>query len=50
LNTICDGFMAQCAKLMLSKFLRLWFLLFDRFVYRQNVTCLKRFTRYGQVR
>jgi len=22
-------------------------LLFDCFVYRQNVTCLKRFTRYG---
>jgi len=22
-------------------------LLFDSFVYRQNVTCLKRFTRYG---
>ena len=22
-------------------------LLFDYFVYRQNVTCLKRFTRYG---
>jgi len=31
---------------MLSKFLNLRFLLFDCFVYRQNVTCLKCFTRY----
>jgi len=47
LITFCDGFIVQCVKLMLSKFLCLWFLLFDCFVYRQNVTCLKRFTRYG---
>ena len=33
--------------LMLSKFLQLWFLLFGCFVYCQNVTCLKRFIRYG---
>ena len=45
-STFCDGFMVQCAKLMWSKFLHLWFLLFDCFVCRQNVTCLKRFTRY----
>jgi len=32
--------------LMLSKFLNFGLLLFDRSVYRQNVTCLKRFTRY----
>ena len=44
LITFCDGFIVQCVKLMLSKFLCLWFLLFDCFVYRQNVTCLKRFT------
>jgi len=24
-----------------------WVLLFDCFVYRHNVTCLKHFTRYG---
>jgi len=39
--------MVQRVKLMLSKFLLLWFLLFQCFVCRQNVTCLKRFTRYG---
>ena len=47
LRTFCDGFMVQRVKLMLSKFLLLWFLLFQCFVCRQNVTCLKRFTRYG---
>jgi len=48
LNTFCDGFMAQCVELLLSKFLHLcMFLLFDRFVCRQTVTCLKPFTRYG---
>jgi len=25
LSTFCDGFMIQCVKLMLSKFLHLWF-------------------------
>jgi len=34
-------------KLMLSKFLHLWFLLFECFVCRQDVTGLKRITRYG---
>ena len=33
-------------KLMLRKFPHLCFFLFDCFVCRQNVTCLKRFTRY----
>ena len=32
MSTICDGFMTQCVKLMLSKFLHLWFLLFDYYV------------------
>ena len=31
---------------MLSKFLNFCFLLFDCFVYRQNMTGLKRVTRY----
>ena len=35
-----------CAKLILSKCLHLWFLLFDCFVCRQTVTDLKRFTGY----
>ena len=47
LSTFCDGFMVQCVELMLSKFLHLFFLLFDFFVHHQNVTCLKRLTRYG---
>jgi len=42
LSTFCDVFL-----LVLSKFPTFGFLLFDCFVYRQNVTCLKRFTRYG---
>jgi len=33
LRTICDGFMVQHIKLMLSKFLHLWFLLFDCYVF-----------------
>ena len=32
---------------VLIKFPNLWFLLFDCYVYRQNVTCLIHFTRYG---
>jgi len=36
-------FMVQCVKLML----RVFEFAFDCFVYRQNVTCLKIFTRYG---
>ena len=35
LSTFCDGFMVQCVKLMLTIF------------FRQNVTCMKRFKRYG---
>jgi len=37
--------MFQCVKLILKIF-DFRVLLFDCFVYRQNVTCLKRFTRY----
>ena len=37
--------MVQCVKLLLRIF-EFRILLFDCFVYRQNVTCLKRFTRY----
>jgi len=40
------GYVVQCFKLMLSKFLNLGFLLFD-FFYRENVTCLNHFTGYG---
>ena len=48
LNTFCGVFMVQCVcvKLMLRIF-ELWVLLFDAFVYRQNVICLKRFSGYG---
>ena len=46
LSTFCDGFMVHCAKLM-PRIFEFGVLLFDRFVYRQNLTCLKRFTRYG---
>jgi len=41
LSISCDAFVDHCVKLMLSKFLHFCF------VYRQTVTCLKRFTRYG---
>ena len=27
--------------------MHLWYLLFACYVYHQNVTCLRRFTRYG---
>jgi len=46
LSTFCGVFMVQCVKLMLNIF-EFGILLFHCFVYRQNVTCLKRFTRYG---
>jgi len=46
LSTFCHGFVVQHVKLMLSKFLHLWFLPFDCFVRHQNVACLKRFTMY----
>jgi len=38
--------MVQCVTLM-PKFFEYGVLLFDCFVYYQNVTCLKRFARYG---
>ena len=46
LSIFCGVFMVQCVKLMLRIF-EFGVLLFDCFVYRQSVTYLKRFTRYG---
>ena len=40
LSTFFDGFVVDCVKLMLSKFLHLWLLQFV-------ALCLKYFTRYG---
>jgi len=45
LSRFCDVFMVQCVKLILIIF-EFRVLLFYCFVYRQNVICLKRFTRY----
>jgi len=45
-STFCGVFITQCVKLLLRIF-EFEVLLFDCFVYCQNVTCLKRFTRYG---
>ena len=45
-NTFCGFFMVQCVKLMLRIY-EFEVLLYDCFVCCQNVTCLKRFTRYG---
>ena len=45
-HTFCGVFMIQCVRFMLRIF-EIGVLLFDCFVCRQNVTCLKRFTRYG---
>ena len=45
-STFCGVFMVHCVKLMLRIF-EFGFLLFECFVYRQNVTCLKCFTMYG---
>jgi len=42
----CGVFVVQCVKLMLRIF-EFRVLPFECFVYRQNVTCLKRLTRYG---
>jgi len=47
LSIFCHGFIVQFVRLMLNKFLNLGVVQFHCFVYRQNVTCLKRFTRYG---
>ena len=46
LSTFCGVFTVQCVKLLPTIF-EFSVLLSDCFVYRQNVTCLKRFTRYG---
>ena len=46
LSTFSGVFVVQCVKSMLRIF-EFGVLLFDCFVYRQNATCLKRFTRYG---
>ena len=43
-----DVFIIQCVKLMLSKFLHLWFLLLQVYLAVLSIakiTCLKRFTR-----
>ena len=45
LSTFSGVFTVQCAKLM-RRIFEFGVLLFDCFVYRQNVTCLKRSTRY----
>ena len=45
LSTFCGVFMVQCVKLM-RRIFEFGILLFGCFVYRENVTCLKRFTRY----
>ena len=46
LSTLYDVFVVQCVKLM-PRIFEVGVLLFDCFVYRQNVSCLKSFTRYG---
>ena len=48
LSTFCGVFMVQCVNFILMlRIFEFAVLLFDCFVYCQNVTCLKRFTRYG---
>ena len=46
LSTFCGIFMVHCDKLM-HRIFQLGVILFNSFVYRQNVTSLKRFIRYG---
>ena len=46
LSIFCGVFMVLCVKLMLRIF-DFGVLLFDCFVYHQNVSCLKRFVTYG---
>ena len=46
LSTFCGVFMVPCVKLTLRIF-EIGVLLLDCFAHRQNVTCLKHFTRYG---
>jgi len=47
LSTFCGVFMVQCVKLLL-RIVEFGVLLSDCFVCCQNVTQLKRFTRYGR--
>ena len=49
LSTFCGVFVVHCVKLMLRIF-EFDVLPFDPFVYRQNVTCLKRFMGIGEVK
>ena len=46
LSTFCGVFIVHCVKLVLGIF-EFGVLQFECFVYRQNVSCLIRFTRYG---
>ena len=46
LSTFCGVFVVQFVELLMRIF-EFEVLLFDCFVYRQNVTCGKHFTRYG---
>ena len=46
LSTFCGVFMVNCVKLILRNF-EFGVLPFDCFVSHQNVTCQKRFIRYG---
>jgi len=46
LSRFCGVSMIHCVKLMLRTF-KFGVLLFDCFLYHQNVICLNRFTRYG---
>jgi len=39
--------MVDCGKLLRRILFEFGVVLFDHFVYRQNVTCLEHFTRYG---
>ena len=47
LCTFCSVFIVHCVKLILRTF-EFVVLLFDCFVCRQNITCLRCFTKYGQ--
>jgi len=46
LSTFCGVFIVDCVKLVFRIF-EFGVLLFDWFVYHENVTCMKRFARYG---
>ena len=48
LGTFCAVFMVQCVCIQLMlRFFAFGVILFDCFVSCQNITCLKRFARYG---